>query len=430
MGWSTITPNVHGDWINHRTDSFASLIPLYAEDGSGLFKLITNGLKTNRDAWNYNSSLPTLQANTARMINHYNEWVERYDRSDRRSAPEQFVEPRDPKLFSWDAADFDRIRSGRRYDVEAADFRQGLYRPFHFRFVNAASVFNNRTYRLPAIYPSIATENAGICISGFGGSAPFSALVSSVVPNNAQHGAGNAIRMFPRWTYPPIGSHQTLEGLEASERQDNLNPLVVRRFQDLDSSISADDVFMFVYGMLHSIDYRTTFEADLKKSLPRIPLAETAAQFWAFATAGRELSRLHTEFERVEPWPSLQITTPLGFDPTDPKSYRVTKMAWAKRPGARKADDKSGLVVNEHIMISDIPAEAHWYSLGSRSALDWLVESFQVKTDKASGIVNDPNDWGLEHGKPTYIFDLIRSVVTVAIHTKHVVDSLPPLRFS
>lgn len=187
-----------------------------------------------------------------------------------------------------------------------------------------------------------------------------------------------------------------------------------------------------MYGILHSPDYRTAFAADLKKSLPRIPQVPTAEDFWAFSKAGRDLASLHTEYESVEPWPELTYAYATGFDASHPDAHRVLKMKYPKvaepldAKGA-KVEDRSRIVYNDWITIGAIPERAHDYKLGSRSAIAWVMESNRVRTDKASGIRNDPNDWAIEHDDSTYILDLIGRVVTVSMRTLEIVDSLPTL---
>jgi predicted helicase len=148
--------------------------------------------------------------------------------------------------------------------------------------------------------------------------------------------------------------------------------------------------------------------------LPRIPKVK---DFDAFANAGKELADLHIGYEQVDSY-SLVIEQPLDPD------FRVKKMRFA---GKGKEQDRSTIIYNEQITVSGIPEEAYRYQLGSRSAIEWIMDRYQVKTDKASGIVNDPNDWAEEHNDPSYILDLLCRIVTVSVETMKIVDSLPPL---
>ena len=174
--------------------------------------------------------------------------------------------------------------------------------------------------------------------------------------------------------------------------------------------------------MLHHPDYRTRYAANLSKEAPRIPMAASLADFHAFVEAGEALSDLHVNYESVEPYPLKEEVT---GKPDMLNLYRVTNKM--KHPGKRGDLDESALVYNEHITLRGIPEEAHRYVVGQYSALRWLMERYYVKTDSASGIDNDPNDWCDERGDPRYIINLIKSIVTVSVKTMKIVDSLPDL---
>lgn len=207
---------------------------------------------------------------------------------------------------------------------------------------------------------------------------------------------------------------------DGPQRRDNITDAALARYRELyGTDITADDVFYAVYGLLHSTDYRDAFAADLKKMLPRIPELTDPADFRAFATAGRELSDLHIGYENVDLYP-VTLSSPM------PAGLHVTKMRYGGKAGSW---DRTVIHVAPGLTISGIPEEAHDYKLGSRSALDWILERYQVKMDKASGIVNDPNDWGVEHGHPAYIVELIQRIVTISVETMRAVRSLPPLRY-
>jgi predicted helicase len=192
--------------------------------------------------------------------------------------------------------------------------------------------------------------------------------------------------------------------------------------------VSKDDVFYCVYALLHSRDYREAFTDDLKKMLPRIPMVPTRADFEAFTAAGRRLAQLHIEYEQVDPYP-LDITGLPDPGLTGKPLYdwlRVNKMRFAS---TGRVKDRSTVIYNSRITVTGIPAEAHDYLLGSRSAIEWILERYQVKVDKASGIINDPNDWAREHDQPRYILDLLARVITVSVETVRIVQQLPALAF-
>jgi predicted helicase len=444
VGWTTLQSNVHGDWINHRSDAFGMLTAAHATKGLSIFTLRTNGLKSNRDAWNYNASLSKLEANVERMIAYYNSEVDRFAVShplvgqtpvEERTALAKSVVGKDAAQFSWDRADYDRVAKGQRYTSSDARYMVATYRPFQRRYVNAGTRLNNCTYRLPSVYPHARAENLSICVSTVGARNPFSVYMTKDLPDI--HLWVDDTPCFPRHTYKQSKSlsrekSPNLFGSSESSAADltqidNITDDALHLYNVLDASITKDDVFFYVYGILHSPDYRARFAADLKRSLPRIPSVDNGADFWSFSNAGRELGRLHTEYETVDPWPQLRISYTPGFSPDSDDVYLVDKMRYPKTKGS-KDDDRSSIVYNSAITIDGIPLRAHGYLLGSRSAIDWLIESYRVKRDKASGIENDPNDWARDRGEPTYILDLIGRVVTVSMRTLDLVDGLPALK--
>jgi predicted helicase len=440
LGWIEVAPNEYGDWINQRSASFSDLLAAQAEGEPSVFSMRTTGLKTNRDAWNYNSSRAKLDANVARMIEHYNAQVGAFAETratgtlkERTAVAEQFVD-RDPTAFSWEGGNFADVARGTRYGEADVRVVPATYRPFHRRWANAGARLNNRIYRTPRVFPDADAKNLAIGCAGMGGSAAFTPTATASLPDTVATGAGNVLQWFPRYVYnvaEPGGPAALFEdGPSETGRIHNVTDHVLGLYRDLDPAIEKDDIFFYVYGILHSVDYRTAFAADLKKVLPRIPQVASAEDFWAFSKAGRELAHLHTEYESVAPWPDLTYTHADGFDPDHPDAYRVLKMKHPKVTDpatGKKVDDKSRIIYNDWITIGDIPEEAYGYELGSRSAIGWVIESNRVKTDQASGIVNDPNDWATEHDDPTYILDLVGRVVTVSMRTLDIVEALPRL---
>ena len=209
------------------------------------------------------------------------------------------------------------------------------------------------------------------------------------------------------------------QGKEDYIRRDGITDFIYEQCRErYGHKVSKEDIFYYVYGLLHSKDYRKQFAADLKKSLPRIPLVEVPADFWAFSKAGRALVELHLNYETVPAYPDAKV---IG---AETEKFRVEKLTFGKKD---KKTDKSVLVYNSYIRIENIPLEAYDYVVNGRSAIEWIMDRYQVKTDKASGIINDPNDWGKEHDNPRYILDLILSIITVSIETMKIVNSLPKL---
>jgi predicted helicase len=243
------------------------------------------------------------------------------------------------------------------------------------------------------------------------------------LPDRHVTGAGSGGTYFPRYTYRELvidGGFDFGED-ESYERIDNITDTALAGYLDAykDTSITKDDIFYYTYGLLHSPEYRERFAADLKKSLPRIPKVR---DFRGFAQAGRKLTDLHLNYEQVEPYQGI-VETPTGDISATPPSelYRVTKM---KIPKARGQADRSTIVYNNRVKLTNIPEEAYRYQLGARSAIEWIIDRYQVKVDKASGIVNDPNDWSDD---PRYIIDLLKRIVAVSLETMKIVDNLPAL---
>lgn len=424
LDWTEITPNAEGDWINQRDDRFPTFQPLSAKDGKdAIFAMNTGGLKTNRDAWVYNSSRMKLDDNVARMVEFYNREVEKIQ-----ADPDVALDV-DPKKFSWNRADFPRARRGTQYKVDPRGRRTSVYRPFFKQRVHMQGDLNDMVYRIPAVFPVDDASNIGFYLNGTHATADFAGLMMDDLPCLDVFGKGG--QLFPRYTYVESegdlfsGAGEASSPADRYTRIDNITDATLASYRaKYGKAVTKDDIFYYVYGLLHSPDYRERFAADLKKMLPRILQVPSVEDFRAFSDAGRALSELHIGYERVEPYPLEEhwAVTPETLD--EAERYRVTKMKYGGKAGAW---DKTVVKYNGYLTLSGLPVEAQRYTLGSRSAVDWILERYQVKTDKASGIVNDPNDWGREHGDPRYIRDLLGRIVTVSLETMRIVDALPGL---
>jgi predicted helicase len=436
LPWTRIAPNAEGDWINQRDDTFASFMPIGDKPASGtrrqeaVFVTYSAGLKTNRDAWIYNYCSRELEDNLHRLIEYYNE--QRVSiRGLRKARPtvrdEEILKEslgRDRTRISWDGTAEASVLRDRGIPFDDDSLRVGVYRPFQKQAVYFNRHLNNSVYRLPQVFPAPELDNYGIYTTGVGSDKPFSALCTDAIPDLALWGSSNG-QYFPRYTYQEVDSDAQLfvEGTDARyTRIDNISDAVLRDYRARYGETSKDDVFDYVYGLLHSPDYRQRYASDLKKMLPRIPTVASATDFRAFVEAGRMLRELHVGYESVEPF-SLDEVVRADFDGRD--IYRVQKMRYGK---TGRNEDRSTIVYNAYITLSGIPDIAHEYMLGARSAVDWILERYQVKTDKDSGIVNDANDWCDEMGDPRYIIDLVKRIVTVSIKTVEIVRTLPILK--
>lgn len=207
-------------------------------------------------------------------------------------------------------------------------------------------------------------------------------------------------------------------------RRDGITDEGLTHFQSVyEEKITKEDLFYYIYGLLHSPDYRERYADNLAKELPRIPRVKTAKDFFAFSNAGRALGELHVNYETVHMYEGVKIDT--GEKELSDADYRVEKMRYGKNG---KEKDLTTLHYNNHITITGIPLTAYEYVVNGKPALDWVVERQCVKTDKDSGIVNDANDWAIETmGNPKYPLELFLRVITVSIETMKIVKSLPKL---
>ena len=438
--WQLIIPNSAGDWIAQRNAAFGEFNPLTASDATGaqgepapIFVRRTLGLVSSRDAWCYNSSQRELRGNIRRSVDYYNDQVSAFQKTNPSGTPTErtaqakaFIQNA-PRQFHWDAKNYRDLANGAFYSVDDNGFRVGAYRPFFKQRLYFNDRLNNSIRDFPQIYPSADADNLGIYITGPGSTVPFSLLITSAIADGGLTSGNGSSPYIPRWRYEPTQALGQLSAPQA-RRVSNINPKALSEFRARysDDGITDDDLFHYVYGVLHSAQYRKAFANDLSKSQARIPAAAGIADFRAFAQAGRELADLHVNYESVDPYPLEEIYAD-GWNPNAHDAYKVVKMRYqGKRPNL----DKTRIAYNADLTLAGIPPKAHEYVLGTRSALDWLIERYQVKPHKASGIVNDPNDWAAEVGEPRYIVDLIKRVTTVSVRTVDIVNGLPefPMR--
>jgi predicted helicase len=225
---------------------------------------------------------------------------------------------------------------------------------------------------------------------------------------------------FPLSYYEPAPTTQSdmfsasASGGDGLVRRDGISDWILGQARAAyGASVGKEDIFYYVYGFLHSPEYRSTYANDLKKMLPRLPLVESAEDFWAFSRAGRALAELHVHYEEVPPLPEVQVSGEAsGF-------YTVEKIRFPAK------ERKDTILYNSAITISNIPAEAYAYVVNGKSAIEWVMERYAVTTHKDSGIVNDPNDWAAEQGEPRYILDLLLSVIALSVRTMAIVRGLP-----
>lgn len=413
MNWTHIRPNEHGDWLNQRNDIFETFIPLgdkkNKENKQTFFNSVySNGLATNRDAWCYNSSQQKLQQNIKSTIEYYNEVV--------KSGRENPLF--DTTKISWTANIQALFFKKEKIDFDIKSCRIGLYRPFNKQFVYFNRELNERVYQTPKLFPTQQKSNFVICLSGVGDRKGFSVITTNQLPDLELI---EKAQCFPLYYYEKRSTQPSLlnTGKDEYIRKDGITNFILERCREsYGPKVSKEDIFYYVYGLLHSPDYRAKFAADLKKMLPRLPLVEKPADFWAFSKAGRALADLHLNYETQ---PACSEVSVSGIEEG---KFRVEKMRFPDKK------DKTTIEYNPWVTVSNIPLDAYEYVVNGRSAIEWVMERYQIKTDKASGITNDPNDWAQEHNQPRYILDLLLSVITVSLETIKIVKELPKMDFS
>ena len=433
QGWNPITPDEHNDWLNQRDSSFDAFIKIgdkKSKSEPAIFSNYSSGLKTNRDAWCFNGSREALLGNVERSIDFYNSEVERYKLEGSGQSAKEFVS-KDHTRISWDRTEIAGVEKGKKINFDPLSVYNAMYRPFTKQWSYFNRRFNNCVYQMPRVFPNPQIATPVICLTG--GSAPvFSCFMASSLPEFLMMFNGQC---FPLNVYVEQAevNDEDLFSDGSSERtaakQDGVSDAGLKHFQAAypGEEITKEDVFYYVYGLLHSEDYRSRYADNLSKELPRIPCVKKAEDFWAFSRAGRALGDLHVNYESVAPY---SVTIKQGDLRTavikDPEAfYRVTKMKFG---GNARAKDKSTVIYNANITMQDIPLEAYDYVVNGKPALEWVMERQVVKTDKKSGITNDANRYAIETmDNPAYPLELFQRVITVSLETMKIVRGLPKL---
>ena len=332
------------------------------------------------------------------MIDTYNEQVFKWERRANRDATVDDFVVYDDKKISWSSSLKQKLKGRQFAEFDDTKIRQSLYRPFTKSNLYFDQVMNHRVGMFPSFFPmpETETENRVICVSGIGSNKPFHTLMSLLIPSLD---ILEKTQCFPFYTYDEDGKN----------RRENITDWVLTQFRAhyRDEAITKWDIFHYVYGLLHHPDYRERYQANLKRDLPRLPFG---SDFWGFAEAGQRLGEIHVDYEAV---PEYQLAFIENREV--PLDWRVEKMKLSK--------DKTQLVYNDFLILDGIPAKAFEYRLGNRSALEWVINQYCVKTDKRSGIVNDPN----RADDPQYIVKLVGKVITVSLEAVGIVGGLPDL---
>lgn len=439
MMWKNIVPNEHGDWLNKRNEMFKLFIPIepekkFAKGQRSFFEGYSLGLGSNRDAWVYNSSLYKLKNNIEFTIAFYNEQVKKYKETNFliKDIEDFLLDKRDSSKIVWTDTLIRDLRKGIFYQQKNECYTNSLYRPYFKQNLYQDKILNHRVYQQSKIFPTPQHKNLVICVSGIGASKDFSTIITDCIPCLD---LVEKSQCFPLYWYDnseaeiiDLFNQGPKNEKDRYVRRDGVTDWILDTARkQYGYKVTKEDIFYYVYGLLHSPEYRTEFATDLKKSLPRLPLVEKADDFWAFSKAGRELANLHLNYETIEPYKKCNILYSPFTNKGDRINYHVEKMRFGKIDG--KKADKSIIHYNNAITIENIPAEAYEYIVNGKSAIEWIMERYAITTDKKSGITNDPNDWAREHNDEKYIFNLLLRIINVSVQTVEIVKGLPKLNF-
>ena len=451
LDWQIIIPNEKADWINQRDGVFDSLILLAPEkkftlNAQSVFSTYAIGVATNRDAWVSGFSKEKVASNMQSMIDFYNQHIDTNTYSE------------DKTKISWTRALKNDFAKALKYKFDETAFVKATYRPFtkqnlyyHRPFIECPGLWQR-------IYPTAQHNNVVIAVSGVGQQKPFSTFITD---NISDLQVVDKAQYFPLYFYDENKNRETslFDDAETNRyiRRDGITDWILKEVRNRfggSRAITKEHIFYYIYGLLHSSQYRERFADDLKKSLPRIPIVGNVQDFMAFYKAGKELADLHLNYEQginvqatgqdgdytffaempMKAYQTLAVKISGDIDIwqsqwTDAtyQHFAVEKMRFAKvrDENGKLVADKSKIIYNGHITIENIPLTAYEYIVNGKSAIEWIMERYAVTIDKASQIKNDPNDWAKEHEQPRYILDLLLSIITLSCQTMDIVKSLP-----
>lgn len=387
--WEKVNPDQNFDWINHRDEKYSSFIPLYSDKGIRVFNDHGIGAQTARDFWVYGFSKISVEKKVSKLIENYNAEHERL--SDIKDLEIKLNSLNTSGSFiKWTRGMRNSFKRGIKFSYDSKKIRYSQYRPFTKKWL----YYSPDVVEYPAKYKDkMGDNNKIIFVTGTGIKREFSAIMVDSIPNYHLMDTGQAFLLYDN----------SDESILFKENHNIYEPL--KKNLGLDNS----EIFYYVYGVLHSPEYKQKFANDLRKSVPRIPILKEKNKF---VEIGKMLADLHINYESVTPFKELTIESKSN------PSYKVKKMKHPKRGVLDK------IIFNNDITISNIPEKAYEYIVNGRPAIEWIIDQYQIKIDKTSGIEDDPNTYTDDE---KYIFNLLLSVINVSIQTVDLVNSLPPL---
>jgi predicted helicase len=423
--WQKLKPDAKSTWlVAANGHEFAECIPIASratrsqENGvtGVVFKDYSLGIATHRDSVVYDFSKDTLVSRVKAFVDSYNTEVDRWKRAPKDTDVNTFVSY---ESIAWDRDLKKDLLRGRYAEYSRDGLREVSYRPFSKQWLYFDRLLNAEIYGFPSIAPTASAhaENRLICCSDVAHrSERFSAVVLNGIADLHLCATLDGHQCFPFFQYDEDGSH----------RRENITDWALDLFRRHYGAVAKKrtkwDIFHYVYAILHHPGYRETFADNLKRELPRIPLAKTYDDFRAFVAAGEKLAKLHLNYDdekTVKPFALKEVWT-LKDEEGKPR-----RKSWRVDDKMRLSKEKDSLKVNDSLTLTGIPEAVYRYRLGNRSALEWVIDQYQVSTDKRTGIVSDCNAWGEERNDEEYIVRLVKQVVTVSIETMKIIDDLP-----
>ncbi|WP_261372943.1 type ISP restriction/modification enzyme [Yersinia intermedia] len=426
-GWQSITPDAYNDWLNQRDDSFGDFISIGRKEKDtslAIFGIYSMGVKTNRDDWVYNYSIRTVNDNVDVMIDTFNSEIDRLPECVG-SISDWVI--RDKSKIKWTSDILNILGKKNKQYKEGECFTVGLYRPFSKEWFYSNKTWNWSRHLVPRFIPEKGAHNLIIGLTGVGETKGFTCLITNISPN-LHFIAGS--QCFPLYIYDEDPNYHEGDGFLLGEtggkyiKRDAITDDGFCYFKDKykNSRIEKEDVFYYVYGLLHSDEYRSSYADNLSKELPRIPCVKSVEDFFEYSKAGRNLADLHLNYETIEPYKATIDTGSLSYSQLGKDDFYVEKMKFAKK------GEKGTVIYNNKIRIKNIPIEAYDYIVNGKSALEWVMEQQSVSTNNDSGIVNDANDWAIETmDNPRYPLELFLRIITVSLETQKIVNNLPKL---
>lgn len=394
LDWQSITPDENNDWLNQRDPNYQKYAVLAGEQDS-VFLNNSMGILTSRDSWVYGYSKEKVIQNVQRLIQNYNSELKRLENISGDERKELLN--RDNSYVNWSFRLEERIRQNKDIVFNSSKIVKSLYRPFTKKWLYYDDPVIERT-RL--YYNKFGQENLVINTTGRGASRDFSTLVINCLPSNDFMEKGQGFMRYDN----------EIDETALFQSNDNMNQAFAAKL-----GLSLDDTFAYVYGLLNSREYQGKYANDLKKDLARIPIVKNKEKY---VEIGRALMDLHLNYEEVPVYKGVDIQL------SEQTSYKVTKMKFAKKrdENGKSVNDRSTIIYNSDITISNIPEKAYQYLVNGRSAIEWIMDQYQIKTDKKSGITDDPNDYSNDE---KYIFNLLLRIINVSIQTVDLINSLP-----